>query len=81
MASNLRKVRRTTSAGALETFAVLDCSADEAWMVGDNLEWDVAAPQGLGIFAVWVDYAEEGLPATSDIIPDRTIRNIAELTA
>lgn len=50
-----------------------------AWMVGDNLEWDVEAPQRLGIFGVWVDFAQKGLPAASHVKPDRTIHTLAEL--
>lgn len=61
---------------ALEALGV---SAREAWMVGDNLEWEVAAPQRLGIFSIWHDHLGEGLPTGSDIRPDRIIRSIAEL--
>ncbi len=32
----------------------------EAWMVGDNLEWDVTAPQRLGLRGVWVDARGRG---------------------
>lgn len=61
---------------ALEALGV---APGEAWMVGDNLEWEVAAPQRLGIHAIWVDGAGEGLPAGSTIRPDRIIRAVAEL--
>ena len=30
----------------------LQVKPEEAWMVGDNLEWDVAAPQRLGILGI-----------------------------
>jgi putative hydrolase of the HAD superfamily len=53
--------------------------AHETWMVGDNLEWEVAAPQALGIFAIWHDHLGDGLPENSPIKPDRIIRSIAEL--
>jgi putative hydrolase of the HAD superfamily len=53
----------------------------ETWMVGDNLEWDVAAPQRLGIIGIWVDVAGEGVPASSAVRPDRTIRTLPELLA
>ena len=49
------------------------------WMVGDNLEWDVAAPQKLGIFAVWIDVKGKGPPASMDIRPNRTLRTLSEL--
>ncbi|HET7874106.1 MAG TPA: HAD family hydrolase [Methylomirabilota bacterium] len=51
----------------------------EAWMVGDNLEWDVAAPQGLGLNAAWMDVRGRGLPAGHPVRPDRIIRAIPEL--
>ena len=49
-----------------------------AWMVGDNLEWDVAAPQRLGLRAAWVDAPGRGLPEGSPIRPDRIIRAFPE---
>lgn len=59
--------------------AALDVDPQQTWMVGDNLEWEVAAPQRLGIFAIWHDVLGEGLPAGSTIRPDRIIRSFAEL--
>jgi putative hydrolase of the HAD superfamily len=35
----------------------LGVGPSETWMVGDNLEWEVVAPQRLGIYAVWHDHA------------------------
>jgi len=49
------------------------------WMVGDNLEWEVAAPQKLGIFAIWHDHLGRGLPANSNVKPNRIIRQLPEL--
>jgi len=57
----------------------LNLSAKSTWFVGDNLEWDVGAPQKLGIFGIWNDYRMKGLPPSSKIIPDRIITNISEL--
>ncbi|MEW6355349.1 MAG: HAD family hydrolase [Planctomycetota bacterium] len=51
----------------------------DVWSVGDNLRWDVAGPQALGVFGIWHDWRGEGLPPDTDIRPDRTIRSIAEL--
>ena len=50
-----------------------------AWMVGDNLEWDVAQPQRLGIFSVWVDVRGTGLPVGHSVSPNRVIRRLSEL--
>jgi putative hydrolase of the HAD superfamily len=59
--------------------SALGVEAHETWMVGDNLEWEVAAPQALGIFAIWHDHLGDGLPAGSAIQPDRIIRSLTEL--
>jgi putative hydrolase of the HAD superfamily len=36
----------------LHALAALDARPDDTWMVGDNLEWEVAAPQRLGVHAI-----------------------------
>jgi len=61
--------------------ALSDLSLDpeDVWCVGDNLEWDAAGAQRLGIFAIWNDYARRGLPPASTVAPDRIIHSIAEL--
>ena len=59
--------------------AVLGVEAHETWMVGDNLEWEVMAPQRLGIHAIWHDTLGGGLPAGSPARPDRIIRALREL--
>ena len=61
---------------ALDTLGV---AAADTWMVGDNLEWEVAAPQRLGIWSIWHDHLHAGLPPDSPIRPDRIIRTIPEL--
>ena len=57
----------------------LGARPQEAWMVGDNLEWEVAAPQRLGIFGIWHDHLGEGLPRDATVRPDRIIRTLTEL--
>ncbi len=58
----------------------LDAAPRQAWIVGDNLEWEVAAPQKLGIHAIWCDPYGAGLPADTAARPDRIIRSLTELT-
>ncbi|HEX5321343.1 MAG TPA: HAD family hydrolase [Stellaceae bacterium] len=60
---------------------MLGVAPRETWMVGDNLEWEVAGPQKLGIFAIWHDGYGLGLPPGTDIRPDRIIRKLSELLA
>lgn len=63
----------------LHAMQALGVGPSDTWMVGDNLEWEVAAPQRLGIYAIWHDHLGEGLPPGSQVTPDRIIRSIAEL--
>jgi putative hydrolase of the HAD superfamily len=57
----------------------LSLAAQETWMVGDDLTFDIAATQRLGICAIWVDHAGTGLPEESSIRPDRIIHTLLEL--
>ncbi len=61
---------------ALDEMAV---APSDTWMVGDNLEWDVAQPQRLGIFSIWVDVRGSGLPSGHKVRPDRIVRKLSEL--
>ncbi|HEX3412807.1 MAG TPA: HAD family hydrolase, partial [Stellaceae bacterium] len=58
---------------------VLGVGSDETWMVGDNLEWEIVAPQRLGICAIWHNGCGVGLPRNSPIRPDRIIRRLESL--
>ena len=57
----------------------LDAKPSEAWIVGDNLEWEVSVPQRLGITAIWHDPGGRGVPPGSSVRPDRIIRSLSEL--
>ncbi len=59
--------------------AALGVGPHETWMVGDNLEWEIAAPQRLGIHAIWHDGYGLGLPPDPPARPDRIIRSLPEL--
>ena len=63
----------------LHALECLDAQPSEAWMIGDNLEWEVAAPQRLGIKGIWHDHDNRGLPPNSDITPDRIVQSLTEL--
>lgn len=63
----------------LHAMDALGVTAVDTWMIGDNLEWEVEAPQRLGIYAIWMDVHGQGLPAGSSIKPDRIIRSLTEL--
>ena len=57
----------------------VDAAPEDAWMVGDNLERDVAGAQALGIRGIWCDWAAAGLPARTPVRPDRIVHGLPEL--
>jgi putative hydrolase of the HAD superfamily len=59
----------------------LGCGPGDAWMIGDNLEWDVVGPQRLGLRTVWIDRHERGLPDDTSVRPDHITASVAGLTA
>ena len=63
----------------LHAMEALGVTAKDTWMIGDNLEWEVAAPQRLGIYAVWHDHLGNGLPPESAVRPDRIVTSLSEL--
>ena len=63
----------------VHAMAALHAKPHETWMVGDNLEWEVEAPQRLGITAIWHDHLGKGLPPGSTVRPDMIVRSIQEL--
>jgi putative hydrolase of the HAD superfamily len=63
----------------LHALGVLGVRAEQAWMAGDHLEFDVGGAQRLGIRTAWMDRAGAGLPKDAAIRPDRIIRSLTEL--
>ena len=53
----------------VRALAELGAEPAQAWMVGDNLEWDVAAPQRQGIQGIWVDRWATGLRPDARVVP------------
>jgi putative hydrolase of the HAD superfamily len=60
----------------LDTLCV---SCDAIWSIGDDLERDIATPQRLGLFSIWVDSSGRGLNPSSAIRPDRIIAGLGDL--
>ena len=63
----------------LHAMQALGVGPDQTWMIGDNLEWEIEAPQRLGIYSIWMDVHGDGLPEGSTVKPDRIIRSLTEL--
>lgn len=61
--------------------AKLGATPASAWMIGDHLEWDVGAPQRLGLTGIWVDAPGAGLPAGCPVMPHRIVRAFRDLVA
>jgi len=53
-------------------------SLDGAWMLGDNLDADIAGAQGVGARAVWVRRDYDRLGYTSGAEPDLVVTSFAE---
>lgn len=63
-----------------KALSALDAHPGETWMVGDNLEWEVAAPQRLGMRGIWRDPRERGaLPRHASVVPDRIVARLSQL--
>ena len=54
-------------------------SPGETWMVGDNIIWDVLAPQKLGIKGIWIDNKNKALQNASGEKPFLSISSLSEI--
>ena len=63
----------------LHLMASLGTTPGETWMVGDHLEWEVAAPQRLGIKGIWCNIHGADLPENSDVRPDHIVGGVREV--
>ena len=57
----------------------LAVAASNAWMVGDDLDRDIAGAQSVGIFGIWIDMKGAGLRESDAVRPDRVITSLPEL--
>ncbi len=57
----------------------LSLPAHEVAMIGDRLDWDVLAPQSLGIAGIWYNYLHNDFPEDAAGQPDRIVRSLEEL--
>ena len=63
----------------IHTLEKLSVTTAEAWMVGDDLNRDIAPCKALGIYSIWVDWKGVGLPSSFKSTPEKIIKNIGEL--
>ena len=57
----------------------LGVGPNDAWMIGDNLDFDIHGAQQVGVYAVWMDAHDNGLPDETTVRPDRIIRSLTDL--
>jgi putative hydrolase of the HAD superfamily len=57
----------------------LGSNPEQALMVGDNLRWDIAGAQAVGVRAVWYNWKHIDLPAKEGVVPFATITDLAQL--
>jgi len=62
-----------------EALRVLGADCQQAWMVGNDLEYDIRPALEMGLCGVWVDHSQAGLPANHAVIPTRIIHSLIEL--
>ena len=56
-------------------------TAEDCWMVGDDLSKDIAGGHKSGLKTIWVDARKTGLPKHINIKPDKIINSISEIIA
>lgn len=61
------------------TLEKLKVKPADAWMVGDDIRYDIAPCRALGIFSVWVNGNSDTAHLAEGVTPDKTIRSIAEI--
>lgn len=59
-----------------EALTALDARPEETAIFGDNLEWEVRVPKKLGLYTVWHDWKQKGLPEDSDCTPDAVVTSL-----
>jgi putative hydrolase of the HAD superfamily len=61
------------------TLKKLKVKPSDAWMVGDDLDYDIAPCRALGIYSLWVNPRIDNPPASDGVEPDKIIRSISEI--
>ncbi len=63
------------------TLEKLGVKASGAWMVGDNMTYDIAPCRPLGIYSIWVQGSGDDSYPVEGVKPDKVIRSISEIPA
>ena len=57
----------------------LGCAVKDAWIVGDDLEWEIEGGRRYGLASIWVNARGRELPRNMEYPPDREVRAVAQL--
>ncbi|NIK79092.1 putative hydrolase of the HAD superfamily [Paenibacillus castaneae] len=57
----------------------LGAAPEETWMVGDNYQWEVIAPQQIGIKGVWINPKGMDTLSTYEVQPYRSIHSLSDI--
>jgi len=57
----------------------MQLTAEDVWMIGDNIRWDVGGPQQIGITGVWINSKQVVLPEKYEIVPDLHCDSLLEV--
>ena len=61
------------------TLERLKVKPTDAWMVGDDLDYDIAPCRALGIYSLWVNPRGDNPPDSGGVKPDKVIHSITEI--
>lgn len=57
----------------------MQLQAEEVWMIGDNIRWDVGGPKQIGITGVWINSKQVVIPKDYEIVPDLHCDSLLEV--
>ena len=57
----------------------MQLQAEDVWMIGDNIRWDVGGPQQIGITGVWINSKQVVIPKEYEIVPDLHCDSLLEV--
>lgn len=57
----------------------MNLNAEDVWMIGDNIRWDVGGPQAIGITGVWINTKQVVIPENYEIVPELHCDSLLEV--
>lgn len=57
----------------------MNLNAEDVWMIGDNIRWDVGGPQAIGITGVWINTKQVVIPENYEVVPELHCDSLLEV--